>query len=730
VIVGWILLVIAAVLIGGAAGRQYLADQDLGDGDSGQADQVLASAGFDRLADEEVLVQAQGAGPTVADPAFRAAVQRVVARLERFGTVTDVRSPLTRGGRGQISPDGRSALVSFDVRGDRDEAKTRVVPVLEAVAAIDRTEPRLRIEQFGEASAARALSLALHADFRKAEALSLPITLAILVLAFGALVAAGLPLMLGLSAVAITLGLLAPLSHVWPVDEAVSSVVLLIGLAVGVDYSMFYIRRDRDERAAGRSPQAALDVAARTSGRAVLISGCTVMVAMAGMYITDNATFQSFATGTIMVVAVAVVGSLTVLPAVLSRLGDDVDRGRVPFLRRHRREGADRGFWATVVGSVLRHPVASMLLATALLLVLALPTLRLHTANSGVQGLPRELPILRTYDRIQRAFPGQPLAATVVVQLPGGDVRSPRVATAIRALRDRAVLTGLMHDPVTTVAGPDRTVAAINVPLAGQGTDDTSNRALALLRSKVVPATVGRLPGARVHTTGLTAGSYDFNQLMEARAPWVFAFVLALAFVLLLVTFRSIVIPIKAIILNLLSVGAAYGVVVWIFQDGHLESVLGFTSIGGITSWLPLFLFVVLFGLSMDYHVFILSRVREGYDHGMPTEEAVSHGIRATAGVVTSAAAVMIGVFSIFATLSALDFKEMGVGLALAVLIDATLVRAVLLPASMKVLGDWNWYLPSWLAWLPRLEAEPQTAEGEPRAGPVTGRAPGRPAAP
>jgi anti-anti-sigma factor len=259
----------------------------------------------------------------------------------------------------------------------------------------------------------------------------------------------------------------------------------------------------------------------------------------------------------------------------------------------------------------------------------------------------------------------------------------------------------------SVVNSRDRTVAQISVPIAGDGTDDTSNRALRTLRDDVIPRTIGRLPAADAPVTGLTAGSFDFNELIKSRAPWVFVFVLSLAFLLLLVTFRSIVVPIKAIVLNLLSVGAAYGVLVWIFQDGHLESLLGFTSIGGITSWLPLFLFVILFGLSMDYHVFILSRVREGFDRGMSSDEAVAHGIRSTAGVVTSAAAVMVGVFSIFATLSSIDFKEMGVGLALAVLIDATIVRAVLLPASMKLLGSRNWYLPSWLGWLPEVAPEP-----------------------
>ncbi|HSD76825.1 MAG TPA: MMPL family transporter [Solirubrobacteraceae bacterium] len=704
-ILGWIALVLVSVLIGGAVGQQHIRTEDLGVGESRQADQILASGGFMDRAREQVLIQPRGGSLTADDPRFEAAIEDVVRRLRTFPVVADVQSPLVPANFGQVSADRRSVLVTFDVKGDSEQAKERVGPVLDAVAALDRAHPALRIEQFGDASANKALSKAFEDDFRKAEFLSLPITLLILVLAFGALVAAGLPLLLGLSSVAITLGLLAPISQLSAVDESISSVILLIGLAVGVDYSMFYLRRERDERAAGRSNEAALDMAAATSGRAVLVSGTTVMIAMAGMYVTGNSTFQSFATGTILVVAVAMVGSLTVLPATLSKLGDKVNKGRVPFLARRQRAGAESGFWSAVVGAVLRHPWVSVIAAGGLLLLLAIPTLRLHTANPGIQGLPRDLAVMRTYERIQQAFPGGPLPAVVAVRAP--DVRALEVTAAIRAMRDRAVASGRFRDPLTVVNSGDNRVAQVSIAITGDGTDAASDRALLTLRRDVIPRTLLRVPGVEAKVTGLTAGSYDFNALMKQRAPWVFVFVLSLAFVLLMMTFRSIVIPAKAIVLNLLSVGAAYGVLVLIFQDGRLESLLGFTSIGGITSWLPLFLFVILFGLSMDYHVFILSRVKEGHDRGMSTEDAVAHGIRATAGVVTSAAAVMIAVFLIFATLSSIIFKQMGIGLALAVLIDATIVRALLLPAAMKLVGDWNWYLPSWLEWLPRVALEP-----------------------
>jgi RND superfamily putative drug exporter len=332
------------------------------------------------------------------------------------------------------------------------------------------------------------------------------------------------------------------------------------------------------------------------------------------------------------------------------------------------------------------------------MVALALPALGLHTINPGAAGLPRSLPIVQTYDRIEAAFPGGSEPAAVTVQ--AADVRAPAVQAAIAKLRAAARTTPGLGRPVTVTTNPDHTLAIVDIPLAGNGTDATSEAALARLRDDVIPATMGS-SGAEVNVTGMTAGSKDFNDTMKSHLPLVFGFVLGLTFLLLLVTFRSIVIPAVAIVLNLLSVGASYGVLKLVFQDGHGEGLLGFQSIGGITAWLPLFLFVILFGLSMDYHVFILSRIREGVDRGLSTADAVAQGVRQTAGVVTSAAVVMVAVFAIFATLSSLEFKQMGVGLAVAILIDATVVRAVLLPAAMKLLGEANWYLPRGLGWLP-----------------------------
>jgi RND superfamily putative drug exporter len=705
-ILGWLAFVLVATVLGGSVGMSTLAPEDQGNGESQVADRAVAAAGFPDEAGEQVLVQARD-GLRSDDPAFQAAVRDVARRLEAVPHVRDVRAPVGGGEEQLRSRDGRSALVTFAIAGDDDQVAERVDATQAATAAARAAHPGLRIEQYGDASVGKALDAALDEDFQRAEALSIPITLVILVIAFGALVAAGLPLLLGLTAVAGTIGLLGPVSQISALGDQVSSVVLLIGLAVGVDYSMFYLRREMEERDAGRSPDAALAAAAATSGRAVLISGLTVMIAMAGMFFAGNATFVSFAVGTILVVAVAVVGSLTFLPAMLSWLGQKgwTEKGRVPWIgrRRHQRGGESR-VWNAILDRVLRRPLVSAVAATALLVALALPALGMNTINPGAQGIPRDLPVMQTYDRIQAAFPGGPLPASVVVQ--ADDVTAPAVREGIAELRAAALATGRMSEPVDVTVNPARTVAVVAIPLAGTGTDAASVAALEALRGEVVPDTIGAVDGVTANVTGLTAGSEDFNASLSSHLPIVFAFVLGLAFVLLLVTFRSIVIPVKAIVLNLLSVGASYGVLTLVFQDGHGEELLGFESLGGVVAWLPLFLFVILFGLSMDYHVFILSRIREGVDRGMKTDDAVAHGIKSTAGVVTSAAVVMVAVFSIFATLSALDFKMMGVGLAVAVLIDATIVRAVLLPATMKLLGDWNWYLPKRLHWLPELQHE------------------------
>ncbi|NHC16071.1 MMPL family transporter [Motilibacter deserti] len=703
----WILFAVVAVLAGGAVGTVQLTSADRTSGDSAKAERALAEH-FDAHAAEYVLVDSDRL--TVRDAAFRAAVEDVVDRLAASGLTQQLRSPLESDGAGQVSADARAALVTYEIRGDSDTAPDRIDPVLEAIAAAADAHPQLRIAGTGDATMALALEETAGKDFARAETLAIPVTLVVLLIAFGALVAALLPVLLSLTAIAAASGLLALASHLSGVESTASSIMLLIGLAVGVDYCLFYVRREREERAAGASREQALAVAARTSGRAVVVSGVTVLVAMAGMFLTGNAVFFGIATATMLVVATAVLGSVTVLPALLALLGDRVDRGRVPFLRRRRvgPRGTPR-----LLTAVLRRPVVAAVASAGLLVVLALPALSLRVATPGIDDVPHDIAALQAYDRIQTAFPGSGSPAVVVVTAP--DVTAPATAAGIEDLRQRALASGQMDEPIDVQLNSARTAALVRVPLSGSGSDAASQSALRTLRQDVVPGALGDVPGVQAHVTGPTATGADFNDLLRARTPWVFGFVLALAFVVLLASFRSVVVAVKAIVLNLLSVAAAYGAVVAAFQWGWGERALGFTSTGAIASWLPLFLFVILFGLSMDYHVLILSRIRENVDRGSGTTEAVIRGVGSASSVVTVASVVMVAVFAVFVTLSQVSMKELGFGLAVAVALDATVVRCVLLPATMLLLGERNWYLPRWLTWLPDIShadaAEPLPAE-------------------
>jgi RND superfamily putative drug exporter len=702
-ILGWIAFVVLAFVVGGRVGTQNLTQQESGVGDSGQAARIVDKA-FPKSIHESVMVASPSM--TSGDPRFRSAVADVVQRLQTTDGVTEVVGPYAEGG--SVSADGHTALVSFEIPGDAaDPGPTaRSDAAIAAVKAAAAAHADLRIEQFGDASSGKEFEEIIQGDLRKAELTSLPLTLVILLIAFGSLLAAGIPVLLAITAVLATFGLVGPISQIAAVDSSIQNVVLLIGLAVGVDYSLFYLRRVREERAAGRDSGAAIEAAAATSGRAVLVSGVTVMTSMGGMYLAGAATFTSFATGTIVVVAIAMLGSLTVLPALLAGLGDRVDKGRVPGLGRLKRRMAEIGIWSRIVDRVLRRPLLSAVISGGLLLALAFPALHMHTGQPGTESLPKDLAIVQTFKRLQKAFPSETSEMQVVLH--GANVTAPAVRRAMREFdAELAGRPALFPEQGTNVdVSPDETVATISFAVAGDGQDGRSDTALDELRADIVPETFGPLAGTQAYVAGGRASDRDFNDTMKSNLPYVFGFVLLAAFVLLLLTFRSIVVPIKAIVLNLLSVGAAYGAMVLVFQHGWFKSLLGFEATGPIVPWLPLFLFVVLFGLSMDYHVFILSRVREAFDRGMSTEDAVKDATKSTAGVVTSAAIVMVCVFAVFATLSLMDFKQMGVGLAVAVFVDATLIRGVLLPASMTLLGDLNWWLPKSLRWLPAITPE------------------------
>ncbi|MBJ7353245.1 MAG: MMPL family transporter [Thermoleophilaceae bacterium] len=706
-IVGWFAFVVVAFMIGGSVGQKNLEDWQNYTGESATAEAALHKHYKPAPANEVVVVQSEKY--TVGDPQFDNAVKAIVDNLEGAPNVVNLQSQFSRAGpAGFVSEDGHTARLTFDISGKLEDATDKIDPIVKQVKSAAAANPQVTVYEVGDATVEKEIEGLFSKDLAKARNMSLPITLFILFFAFGALVAAGIPVLLAITAVMATIGLVAIPSHLTPMDESVAEVIILIGMAVGVDYSLFYIKREREERAAGRGDIAAIEAAAATSGRAVLISGITVLTAMAGMLLSGDKTFISFGIGTMIVVAIAMVGSLTVLPALLSALGDKLNRGRIPFIakRRERRAGQREvgGAWSWIVDVVLKRPLASAVLATAVLVAIALPALNMKTQDMSANDLPANLATIQAYDKMDKAFPAKTETATVVYE--NADVHSAASKAAIAEFSMRVANTKGFAAPEEVTYSEDGKVVRFEVPLVGGSDMDTAIRETRQLRGEVIPETLETVPGATVSTTGGAASSVDFSDNLKDRAPLIFGFVLSLAFLLLLITFRSIVVPIKAIILNLLSVAAAYGVLVLVFQNGWGHELIGFEPNGSIAPFLPMFLFVILFGLSMDYHVFILSRIKEAYDGGMSSDDAVRFGIRSTAGVVTSAAVVMVAVFAIFGSLTFLPMKQMGVGLSAAILIDATIIRAVLLPATMKLLGDRNWYLPSWLEWLPQVKGE------------------------
>jgi RND superfamily putative drug exporter len=678
----WLALVTATMLIGSAVGQVTMTHAEYGTGESGRALWLLADSGIKAPAQELVLVHdpvATGTG------ALQAAVREVVSGIQATGRVQDVRAPV-------VSPGGHDVLVQFAIKGDPDTSANRVQPVEDAVARASAANPGVRIEEFGDASANKWFNDTIVKDARRAEWTVVPLAIGILLVVFGALVAALLPVVLALTAFLAANGLLALISHAMHVDTSASSVMLLMGMAVGVDYCLFYLRREREERAKGAGREAALRTAAATSGRSVLISGSTVIVAMAGMFLAGMQLFDGFAIATISVVLIAVAGSVTVLPALMSLLGDKVELGRVPFLGRVSHPADGSRFWKVVLDRVLARPGVSALGAAGLLVTLAAPALTMHTENLNVQKmLPSSTPIVQNYEHIMAAFPGGPAPALVVVKAP--DIRSASARQQIAALT--SYRSSALGQPIETTVYPAVNIAAIQVPLAGSGADATSRQALSTLHDTIVPATVGKIQGGEALVGGNLAFSIDFNNQLHRGIVPVFLFVMGITFLLMMAAFRSVVIAATTIVLNLLSVAAAYGALTAVFVHGWGAALVGTKAPGAIESWIPLFVFVVLFGLSMDYNVFVVSRIKEAHDRGMPTKQAVAHGIRATAGVVTSAAIIMVAVFAVFGTLSLQQFKQLSVGLAVAVLLDATVVRGVLLPSVMALLGERNWYLPS-----------------------------------
>jgi RND superfamily putative drug exporter len=667
----WLVLIAGCLFAGATAGTKTLSNAGSGTGESARADAALSAAHLRSPATESVLVSSGGARGT------STAVTALEVRARRLAGVASVQGPgqmpaLSRAG-------GRLQLVQVQLRGDPDHADEHVAPLQRAVAAVAASHPGATLLQAGEASGGHAINQVVNDDLSHAELISLPITLIILIVAFGALVAAVVPLLLGLTSVAGALGALGVISHIVPEGQPTASVVVLIGLAVGVDYSLFYIRREREERRAGRDRDAALTAATASVGRAIVVAALTVMVGLAGLTFTGLGVFTSMALGAILVVAIAAVGSVTVLPAVLALLGDRIDRGR---LWPRRRTSAAPGAWQRVATRITARPAASLLVAVVVLGALSVPVLGLRTGDPGIRDLPADNPVRVADQAIDRAFPGTPTNAQLVVT--GHDLGRPAALRAMRDLGRRAERVTGGHGTVGVDVARGGWTALVSVPFPNIPLPAQQD-AIAHLRQTVDHSLA--LPGTTVMLTGDAAGNADFSGRLTTITPLVIAGVLGLAFLLLIAAFGSPALAASVIGLNLLSVGASFGVLVEVFQHGVGEKLLGFTSDGAIVEWLPLFAFALLFGLSMDYTVLILERVREERNRGADARTASVRALGATAGTVTSAAAVMIAVFSIFATLHLLEFKQLGLGLAVAILIDATIVRAVALPAVVTLLG-------------------------------------------
>jgi putative drug exporter of the RND superfamily len=707
-------------------------------GQAGRGEQVLTKLGVVTPPTENVLIEARaGERDLAADAATE--VRKVTLEVEaalaaRPRAAADIRAPYQPGARGLLTSHGTVALITFTVAGPNAAADTTVLTDLAAVRSIQARNPDLLVREAGQASTDRVANALLGNDFRKSEWTSIPLTLILLLAVFGALIAAGIPVLLAGTAVVTAVSLLGVAGRWFPVGSGTSELVLVIGMAVGIDYSLFYLRREREERMNGHDDQAVVRIAAATSGRAILISGLTVMVSLAGLFLTGIDIFTGIAFGTIMVVGVAVLGSLFFLPALLSWLGPWADGLQLPYLGRRLTHPKPSRLWEGLARRVVGKPLLYGGVAAAALLALSAPALGMRLGNPSVD-LPSNLGVVQVLSDIQHKFPAKPAPADVVVS--GANLESQAMQREITALRVRAAAGGAIHGAVSVTAVAGGKALVIQVPLAGNGSSKVSTNAVLTLENQILPATIGKVPGASFAVTGNTASNYDLRSTLHSRTPIVFGTVALLAFVLLMLAFRSLTIPLVSIGLNFLSVGAAYGLVTLIFQDGHLQSLLGFTSFGALIPWIPLFTFVMLFGLSMDYHVFILSRIRELWSGGASAEDAIVDGIGKSAGVVTSAAVIMVAVFSIFATLDMIDVKMLGVGLAAAVFIDATLVRGIVLPAALALLGERAWYLPRSLSWLP---GRSLACEGAPIPAPIpspilapvrapTGLAPARPGA-
>ncbi len=708
---------LASLAAGGTDAENAVSDDSAPEYESGRAYDVFNASGTSEDPSQDLIVVVASTTGTVDDEATAAAVSDIVARataltstvggvvVPTFDQVIDpLRAPPDAG---LVSPDRSTVRVVARMPGERPVIVERLVPVPAFLASLRDAYPELRVHGLNGTLANDDIETLVNDDLDNSLRITMPLTFAILLLAFGAAVAAFVPLVLACTSLLAAFGVLALYSqYISPVSPYASQLVVLIGLAVAVDYSLFMITRFRTERR-HRDKLAAIATASSTAGRAVFFSGLAVMISIGGLFLLDDPLFRSMAIGTISVVFISVVGSLTFLPAVLSILDLNVNRLRLPIVGRAGEEGT--GPWGRVVRATMRRPVLAFAVSAGLLIALASPVLRLHIGQGDFSSFPDSIDGVQAINLMNEKWPeGSTLQFQVVVT----KADEPATQAAIDRLSDELLARDGLSGPVDTRTSGDGTVALVSFVMSGNQ-NDLANRVIVRdVRIEVVPRVFGGLAGVEALVTGDAAFTADVVGFYEDGMGQVLVFVLAFSFLLLLVAFHSIVIPIKAIILNLLSTGAAYGLLVLVFQEGWGADILNVKP-GVIESFVPIFIFTILFGLSMDYHVFILTRIKEARDRGLDSDAAVERGISITAGTITSAAAIMVAVFAVFVTLELTIIKQLGFGLAVAVFLDATVIRSVLLPASMRLLGEWNWWMPGFLAWIPRVTIEGESDEPE-----------------
>lgn len=710
-LIAWVVLLGAGIVFASGIGDALTTDAELTiEPESVRGENLIE----DRLRADEPLSElliVNSDSYSVDDPEYETFVNNLLTQVTAEDQIVGgAVNYYETGAENLVAPDRSTLMIPISIVGDSDQAADEIGAYLDVVDTNDGQQG-FQVVTGGDTSINEAFNHTAEQDLMTSEIIGIPIAVIIMLVVFGALLAAGVPLVLAVVSILISLGITALVGQVFELSVFVMNMIFMIGLAVGIDYSLFIIGRYREELAKGRDKVEAITRAGDTASKAVFFSGITVVIALMGMLIVPSTIFQSLGAGAIIVAAVSVVATLTFLPAFLSVMGSWINKGRLPIVGRPQNLEDGHGFWSRVANVVMRRPAVSVVLVTILLVSSASAYFTIDLGQSGVSTMPHDSTVYRAFTLLETEFDSGSLQSPTEIVIDAPDVNTPEIQTSIDELI-ATLATNPMFGPATVETNEAGNLAVISAPTTGDNQSSEALEAVKHIQNDYAPAAFSGV-NADVLVTGPTAFTIDFNQMVDFYTPLVFLFVLGMSFLLLLLAFRSVVVPATAIVMNLLSVGASYGLLVLVFQHGVGNDLLGFHQVDRIETWVPLMMFSILFGLSMDYHVFLLSRIRERYDVTGDNTASVAYGVRSTAKIITGAALIMVAVFGGFAMGELVMFQQMGFGLAIAVILDATIIRSVLVPATMKLLGDRNWYLPAWLSWLPNINVEGAADEDE-----------------